>query len=89
MNEGDLFASLEVGHLGGVAIDVFMDEPYIGPLTTVARCLLTSHMGSMSEDCRMQMEVEATEEAARHIQGLPLKCVVPEDEYQIQNGSQD
>lgn len=89
VNEGDLFTTLQEGHLGGVAIDVFMDEPYIGPLSTVARCLLTCHMGSMSEDCRMQMEVEATEEAARHIQGLPLECVVPESEYQIQNGSRD
>jgi len=38
-------------------------------------------MGSMSVDCRTRMEIEATEEAARYIQGLPLECPVPEDEY--------
>ena len=89
VNEGDLFATLQEGRLGGVAIDVFTDEPYVGPLNTVARCLLTCHMGSMSEDCRIKMEVEATEEAARHIQGLPLKCVVPDSEYFLQVDSQD
>ena len=31
--------------------------------------LLTSHMGSMSEDCRTRMEIEATEETVRYLSG--------------------
>ena len=86
VNEQDLFTVLQNGHLGGAAVDVFTDEPYDGPLGQVSRCLLTSHMGSMSVDCRTRMEIEATEEAARFIRGLPLESPVPEDEYQIQAG---
>ena len=86
VNEHDLFTVLQNGHLGGAAVDVFTDEPYDGPLGQVSRCLLTSHMGSMSVDCRTRMEIEATEEAARFIRGLPLESPVPEDEYQIQAG---
>lgn len=84
VNEDDLFTVLQEGHLGGAAIDVFDDEPYAGRLSEVSRCLLTSHMGSMSVDCRTRMEIEATEEAARYIRGLPLESPVPEYEYQIQ-----
>ena len=81
VNEDDLLAVLQDGHLGGVAIDVFADEPYAGPLNQISRCLLTSHMGSMSVDCRTRMEIEATEEATRYLRGLPLESPVPEDEY--------
>jgi len=44
-------------------LDVFKKEPYIGKLTTLQNVLLTSHMGSMSYDCRSKMEVEATIDA--------------------------
>ena len=46
--------------------------------------MLTSHMGSMSVDCRTRMEIEATEEAVRFLRGLPMECTVPEDEYATQ-----
>ena len=52
INEVDLYEVMQTGHLSGVAIDVFEDEPYDGPLKEIERCLLTSHMGSMSIDCR-------------------------------------
>jgi len=45
--------------------------------------LLTSHMGSMSVDCRARMEIEATEEALRFISGVPLQGVVPSEEYEL------
>lgn len=84
INEQNLFDALESGHLGGAAIDVFEEEPYGGNLTTLDRCLLTAHMGSMSVDCRARMEVEAAEEAVRFISGKPLQSVVPEEEYDNQ-----
>jgi D-3-phosphoglycerate dehydrogenase / 2-oxoglutarate reductase len=84
VNEHDLAEVLRSGHLGGAAIDVFGHEPYEGDLAGIDRCLLTSHMGSMSVDCRARMEIEATEEAVRYFSGQEQKSAVPPDEYDIQ-----
>ena len=84
INERDLLEVLESGHLGGAALDVFENEPYSGPLAVADRCLLTSHMGSMSIDCRTQMEVEATEEVIRYVSGRSLRNVAPDFEYDNQ-----
>lgn len=82
INEQDLYDVMSAGHLFGAAIDVFEMEPYKGNLIEIERCLLTSHMGSMSVDCRTRMEIEATEEAIRFIKGQPLRDEVPESEYE-------
>jgi len=84
INEEDLISVLNNGHLSGAAIDVFNKEPYDGELANIERCLLTSHMGSMSLDCRSRMEIEATEEVVRFISGKDLTNEVPEFEYEIQ-----
>lgn len=84
INETDLGEVLQSGHLQGAAIDVFEQEPYMGPLANVERCLLTSHMGSMSIDCRTRMEIEATEEAVRYFRGEALEGLVPDSEYEVQ-----
>lgn len=84
INEQDLATVLESGHLSGAAVDVFNHEPYSGELALIDRCLLTSHMGSMSVDCRTRMENEATEEAIRFLTGQPLRGLVPRDEYDVQ-----
>ncbi|CAM8361160.1 SerA Phosphoglycerate dehydrogenase and related dehydrogenases [Candidatus Methylopumilus universalis] len=86
INEDDLVEVLKSGHLSGAAIDVFEHEPYIGELTKIDKCILTSHMGSMSLDCRSRMEIEATEEAIRFFMGKSLKSTVPHGEYEIQEG---
>jgi D-3-phosphoglycerate dehydrogenase len=84
VNEEDLLEVLRAGHLAGAALDVFTHEPYSGGLCQIERCLLTSHMGSMSIDCRTRMEIEATEEAVRFLKGQPLRSPVPRDEYDAQ-----
>jgi len=84
VNELDLYDVMKTGHLSGVAIDVFEQEPYEGKLKEIERCLLTAHMGSMSIDCRTRMEIEATEEAVRFLKGNPLEGEVPEEEYAVQ-----
>ena len=84
INETDLFNVMKSGHLSGAAIDVFEHEPYSGPLKEIERCLLTSHMGSMSIDCRTKMEIEATEEVVRFLKGKLLKREVPIEEYDAQ-----
>jgi len=85
VNEKDLESVLRTGHLSGVALDVFEQEPYDGPLAQIDRCILTAHMGSMSQDCRTAMEIEAVEEAVRLANGAPLVSLVPEEEYLIQS----
>jgi D-3-phosphoglycerate dehydrogenase len=45
---------------------------------------LSCHMGSGTRDCRLRMELEATQEVVRHFCGEPLACPVPEVEYLIQ-----
>ncbi len=84
VNEADLHAVMQAGHLGGAAVDVFEQEPYDGPLREIERCLLTAHMGSMSVDCRTRMEIEATQEAVRFLAGQALESEVPEEEYASQ-----
>jgi len=84
INESDLAGALRTGVIGGAAIDVFDHEPYNGELATLDRCLLTSHMGSMSVDCRTRMEIEATEEAVRFLTGQVLEGLVPSEEYDVQ-----
>ena len=84
INEDDLYRVMMDGHLGGAAIDVFENEPYQGKLVEIDRCLLTAHMGSMSIDCRSQMEIEATEEAIRFLAGKTLQSEVPQAEYEVQ-----
>lgn len=89
VNESDLYSIMQGGHLGGVAIDVFEQEPYDGPLREIERCLLTAHMGSMSIDCRTRMEIEATADAVRFTSGKPLESEVPEGEYENQRAQQE
>lgn len=84
INEQDLARVLNEGHLDAAAVDVFEKEPYDGSLASIERCLLTSHMGSMSVDCRTRMEIEATEEAVRFLTGKPLQGLVPQEEYDVQ-----
>jgi D-3-phosphoglycerate dehydrogenase / 2-oxoglutarate reductase len=87
VNEFDLCQTLKSGDLGGAAIDVFEREPYSGELADLDTCLLTAHMGSMSVDCRTQMELEASAEVARFIRGETLCSPVPQAEYDNQQSS--
>ncbi len=84
INECELAKVLNTGHLSGAAIDVFELEPYTGELAQIDRCLLTSHMGSMSIDCRARMEIEATEEVIRFLTEQSLEGLVPPEEYNVQ-----
>jgi D-3-phosphoglycerate dehydrogenase len=81
VDEAALASALTAGRLRGAAIDVFEEEPYSGVLTSVEQCILTCHMGSMSEDCRSAMEREAVEDVLRFVRGEPLRQPVPQAEY--------
>ena len=73
INETDLFEALENNLIAGAALDVFESEPYSGPLTKQGRAVLTQHVGTLTEQCRYQMETEALENALRFFSGKQLQ----------------
>lgn len=82
IDEQALYEGLASNHLGGAALDVFVQEPYRGPLAALPNCIVTSHIASCAADCRFRMEYEAAQEVARFIEGQPPVTPVPEGEYQ-------
>ena len=83
VDEAALAQVLRARAIGGAAIDVFRVEPYSGELCGLDNCLLTSHMGSMSEDCRFTMEYEAVANAIKFLKHEPIEQLVPESEYAL------
>ncbi len=54
-----LYHALETGHLAGVALDVFGQEPYQGCLLQHEKALLTPHVSSYAQEARVEMEMQA------------------------------
>lgn len=69
IDENDLYDALKKNIISSAALDVFSLEPYSGKLSKLKNIILTSHMGSMSYDCRNKMEIEATNDALRFADG--------------------
>lgn len=82
VDEVALAAAIREHQIAGAAIDVYESEPYAGELTSLENCLLACHMGSMSEDCRAQMEQEAVDDVIRFFSEKPLARPVPSDGYE-------
>ncbi len=61
VDEDALFNFLKNKQLAGAAIDVFLQEPYNGPLIKLENVVLTSHIGSYAKESRLQMEMDAVE----------------------------
>jgi D-3-phosphoglycerate dehydrogenase len=59
VDEEVLAAALCADALSGAALDVFGQEPYVGPLTGIPTAVLTPHIGSYALEARVQMEVDA------------------------------
>ena len=83
VDETALAWAIREGQIAGAAVDVYESEPYTGELTSLENCLLTCHMGSMSEDCRLPMEQEAVDDVIRFFRGKTLARPVPSDEYEV------
>jgi len=83
VNEIDLAQALRNGVFDGAGIDVFEEEPYRGDLCEFDNVILSCHLGSMTEDCRSRMEIEAIQEAIRFIEGNEFLSCVPESEYDL------
>ena len=79
VNEDDLCRALQANEIAAAAVDVFYEEPYTGNLKTLDNCILTCHMGASTTSSRVDMEVQAVQEAIRFSQGKPLKNEVFEN----------
>jgi D-3-phosphoglycerate dehydrogenase len=55
--------------LGGAYLDVFAAEPYRGPLAELDNVVLTAHIGSYAQECRIGMEMEAAEKVIDFFRG--------------------
>jgi len=84
VDEAALAAALRSRPQFSAAVDVFEQEPYSGELNDLPNCLLSCHMASCTHDCRLQMEMEATQEVIRYFRGEPFATPVPEAEYLLQ-----
>ena len=61
-NEAALVAGLESGHLGGVALDVYPEEPCTdSPLFKMDNVLCTPHLGASTEEAQIGVAVEAVD----------------------------
>jgi D-3-phosphoglycerate dehydrogenase len=79
VNEDDLYQALQTQEIAAAAVDVFYDEPYKGNLKALDNCILTCHMGASTTSSRVDMEIQAVQEAIRFSQGEPLKNEVFEN----------
>ena len=84
INEDHPYKVITEEYLGRAAIDIFENALNTGKLVEIDRFLLTAHMGSMSTDCRPQMEIEETDEVINFLKGYPLKREIPQLDSEMQ-----
>lgn len=60
LDEDALCRALQNGRIGGAALDVFPQEPYKGRLCDLENVVMTPHIATLTEESRLQMEIEAT-----------------------------
>lgn len=80
VDEVALVASLEAGHLGGVGLDVYENEPAVLPaLLDNDRVVLMPHAGSATTETRREMARMVVEDVRRVLAGeKPLRAVPPD-----------
>jgi D-3-phosphoglycerate dehydrogenase len=69
VDETVLASALTSGHLAGAGLDVFSEEPYLGPLCDFEQVILTPHSATMTAETRAAMEVQCIENALEFLKG--------------------
>jgi D-3-phosphoglycerate dehydrogenase len=67
VDEAALVSALDSGKVSGCWFDAFVEEPYSGPLTEYTQVLLTPHVGTYTQQCRLGMESAAVENLLRDL----------------------
>lgn len=67
-----MLTALHAGHLAGVGLDVYPEEPTVDPrLLGFERAVLLPHLGSATREARVAMGYCALENLAAHFRGTP------------------
>lgn len=76
-DEAALAAGIESGKLGGVALDVYPDEPCTeSPLFGMPGVTCTPHLGASTEEAQTQVAVEAVELLTAYLKTGAIRCAV-------------
>ena len=70
VDEEALFTLLNKNKIAGAAIDVFLEEPYQGPLCELDNVILTPHIGSYAREGKLQMEIDAVNNLINALKGF-------------------
>ncbi len=70
IDEAALFRSLESGHVGGAALDVFeVEPPKDSPLLKHERVIVTPHLGASTEEAQEKVAVQIAHQLADALKG--------------------
>jgi D-3-phosphoglycerate dehydrogenase len=61
IDEKALLNALQNNALSGAALDVFSQEPYLGPLNQLTNVIVTPHIATFTQESRLEMEMEAVQ----------------------------
>jgi D-3-phosphoglycerate dehydrogenase len=68
VDEAALQSALESGHLGGAALDVFVEEPPRGsPLLAAKNAVFTPHLGASTAEAQVAVGVEIAKQVATYL----------------------
>jgi D-3-phosphoglycerate dehydrogenase / 2-oxoglutarate reductase len=69
VDEDALIAALESGKVAGAAIDVFVQEPYSGPLLSAPNIVVTPHLAASTEEAQDRAGVIVAEQVVAALEG--------------------
>jgi D-3-phosphoglycerate dehydrogenase / 2-oxoglutarate reductase len=69
VDEEALVGALRSGHLGGAAIDVYVEEPYSGPLLELANVVATPHLAASTDEAQDRAGVIVAGQVAAALEG--------------------
>jgi D-3-phosphoglycerate dehydrogenase len=80
INEADLLAALEAGHVGGAAIDVWSEEPptseILRRLITHPRVVVTPHLGANSSEAQVNVALDVARQIVAFRDGQLVEFAV-------------
>jgi D-3-phosphoglycerate dehydrogenase len=69
IDDAALIRALESGKVAGAALDVFVEEPYSGPLISAPNVVLTPHLAASTEEAQDRAGVIVAEQVSAALQG--------------------
>ena len=78
VDEEALAAAIRSGKVGGVAFDVFVEEPpkLDNPLLSMQENVITPHLGASTEEAQVNVAIDIAEQISEVLQGRPARSAV-------------